>query len=105
MRAPTVSTLSRPVNSEANDQRTPASSAVSQAPCVSRSTTLAMCMSVGTTPVMPVTSSEGEEIAQASSRLPGAVCRPANDDTAATAMPIAVQPRIRRTRIRTPARG
>jgi hypothetical protein len=105
LRAVTASIRTRPVNSERNDQRACASSTESQAPCLSRISTLATCMSVGTKPVMPDTSSDGEEIALAIKRLPGPVCRPANASATVATMPPAVQPTIRRARIRRPAPG
>ena len=105
LRAATASMRRRPVNIDRNDQRACASSTVSQTPCLSRISTLAICMSVGTNPVMPVTSSDEEEIALASNCLPGGVWRPPNSAAAVTTMPPAVQPMIRRARIRRPARG
>ena len=85
--ADSISTRTRPSNSEANDQRSRAFSTVSHGPCSSRSSMRAACRSVGKKPLRPETCSVSSETRPASVRWPGGVCRKANSSPSSATTP------------------
>ena len=103
-RAATSSILTRPPNSDANDQLSRASSTVSQAPSRSDSFTWATRRSVGKNPLKPAISRSLLEMSDASARWPGPVCKPTKASTSTASKLPAIQARRRRHRIRRPAR-